>query len=131
MRLDDLRPCDSCGGPIGCVFFALQVDQHVVDKGAVQQRAGMTQFFGGSRQAEALAGVFDAVGERATRLAQTRHVMLCNNCFCSSIQVAGAWEKRPIAGGALLEAEAREAKARGARRAPPVAASMAKGDPTT
>ena len=108
MRLDDHRPCDSCGGPIGCVFFALQVDQHVVDKGAVQQRAGMTQFFGGSRQAEALAGVFDAVGDRATRIAQTRHVVLCSNCFCGASEVACAWDRRPIAGGALLEATAQE-----------------------
>lgn len=102
MKLDDLRPCDACGGPVNPVFFRLVVKQMVVNQDAVRERVGMAQFFGGN---DRLASVFDARGDLAVGMAQQQTLHLCCSCFCSAHEVAAAWEKAskregaaPIAG---------------------------------
>ena len=91
MNLDQLRPCDACGGAVNPVFFRLRVDQQVVNQDAVRERAGMLQFFRGNMR---LASVFDARGETATGSVSVTEVILCTTCFCSSVELAGAWEQR-------------------------------------
>ncbi|MBL8752247.1 MAG: hypothetical protein JNK15_03015 [Planctomycetes bacterium] len=90
MKLDDLRPCDACGGPVNPVFFRLRVDQMVVNQAAVRERVGLAQFFGGN---DRLASVFDARGDTAVAEASQQTLNLCCSCFCGAHDVAAAWEK--------------------------------------
>lgn len=93
MRLSQLRPCDACGEAIGFCFFRLQVEQHVVDGTAVRRHMGLAQRFGGSARAHHVAEAFTGDPDDATKPASERHVLLCNDCFCSSARLAAAWEK--------------------------------------
>lgn len=95
MKLSQLRPCDACGEPIGIAFFRIEIEQHVVNMDAARKRIGLSQLWGGGARAERLASVFDGDEDNGTQLVGPgRHVLLCNDCFCSCTDLAGPWEQQ-------------------------------------
>lgn len=91
MNLSKLRPCDACRGPIGLIFYHVQVSQHVVDPTAARQRLGLEMMFGGSA---ALADVFCPAGDSGTTEVGCTELFLCTDCWCRSGQATLAYSKR-------------------------------------
>ena len=89
MNLDDLRPCDGCGGQVNPTFFRVRIEHMVVNQTAARQRFGMEQFFGSPK----LASVFDAYGDQAVRAATHAELRLCVACFCDGSAIVGTWQK--------------------------------------
>lgn len=89
MKLDDLRPCDGCGGPVNPIFFRIVISHMAIDQTAVRQRVGMGQFFGNS----SLASVFDAFGDDAIKELPGKTLLLCTSCFCDGTKIVAAWGK--------------------------------------
>lgn len=89
MKFDDLRSCDACGEGLGITFHVVSEEHHVVNVGAAQRRLGMEQFFGG---VTALASVFDAAGDDATKVASKARALLCESCWAMG-RAAQAIEK--------------------------------------
>lgn len=50
-KLNELRMCDNCSGPVGMIFYVLRVSLAVVNVQAVHETLGMHQFFGGRASA--------------------------------------------------------------------------------
>lgn len=80
---NELHPCDHCHGPLTgsdqpktLVFYRVTIEHAVVNVPAVQQFAGLTQFFGGH---ERLADVF-APNRHAAKVVSTRKLLLCLEC---------------------------------------------------
>lgn len=119
MKLSDLRVCDACGGPIAPVFMRCVVENHGVNRRAVNRRMGLAQMFGGSPQAHGVAAAFDGDPDDATSIASTIEVILCTDCFCNADTLAAAWQKRHEAKPPETPFEA-EKRRRAAMDAPPV-----------
>lgn len=85
MKVSELRPCDSCSGPITPAFYRIRFDLAVIRPEAVNQFLGMHQFFHG-KASPALIENFvsdnDAVtfaGDKAPSLMTT--AFICHDCF--------------------------------------------------
>jgi len=50
IKTKDLRPCDSCGGPLSFIFYTLKVEfrQMMINRTAVNEVVGTAQIFGGN-----------------------------------------------------------------------------------
>ena len=77
MKLDDLKPCARCNGPLGFAFVWLTEEVHQVDPLAASQRVGLGMMFPG---APMLASVFDPSGDAATKVVHFETSLLCMNC---------------------------------------------------
>lgn len=79
MKLSDLTPCATCGGPIAPLFYRVTVEQILLDATAANQVLGLNTMFGGRlRLAEAMAPNDDV-----TKMLQTNSVILCSDCAAS------------------------------------------------
>lgn len=110
MKLTDLRPCDSCGGPLlgketsicppltAHMFHVIRCTRAMLNPQATREVMGLTQFFGGS--AVGLAEVFapnpDAVtviGDKEPAL--TTELFLCEKCaYSGKTNLPGLIERR-------------------------------------
>lgn len=91
MRLDELHPCDGCGGPLGVVFHVVRTSHAVVDPTAARQRVGLDLMLGSS----ALGSVFDPSGNDAVQLVAEfvppgadaapgwDQALACSHCYCT------------------------------------------------
>lgn len=101
--LRDLRPCDACGGPHHGVFYVVRFSIAVVNRDAVNQFAGMHQFFGG-RASMALVENFVPLASQAIRVAmddsdpEIRSVMtelvICHQCYLEPLDLPVLAERR-------------------------------------
>jgi hypothetical protein len=88
-----IKPCESCGGKLGPIFYVVKVAQAVVNVGAVNRHVGMTQHFQGHA---ALAAVFSpdetleeiAEGPDANRWPEAT---ICADCFLGDKILANTW----------------------------------------
>lgn len=84
--LRDLRPSDSCLGPIGTAFYVVRASLAFVNVQAVHQYLGMHQFFGG-RAGAALVENFAPAAADAVTVAGDRQpelmseFVICNRCY--------------------------------------------------
>lgn len=87
MRVEDLRPCDGCGGPLLAagvgVFYQVRVSPVMPKPDAVRAHVGLAVMFGGN---EALAGVFSPDPEVAMVMGEQEaalytHLLLCFTCY--------------------------------------------------
>jgi hypothetical protein len=86
VKLKDIRPCDSCRGPVGDVFHVVRFSIAVVDAGALSRNAAMATLF----RVPMLSGiteVFAPTDAAITLLAEQKdgpgwdERLLCNECF--------------------------------------------------
>ena len=84
MKLQELRPCDECGGPVAPIFYRITIEMAAVDARAAQELVGLfTQMFGGGPAAMGLAGVMGARAgsDDAVRVAPYgRPALVCARC---------------------------------------------------
>lgn len=67
------------------IFYRVTVERMAVDLKAVQQRAGLEMYFGGSA---ALADVFAPTTEIANPLFQAATILVCDRCAIDPLCVA-------------------------------------------
>lgn len=87
MAFNDLRVCDLCHEPVsgktraGAMaidFHRIVVERFLLDRNAIQERAGLAMMFGGS---EALADVMGARSGEAAHAFDRRELLVCNPCW--------------------------------------------------
>lgn len=87
-KLTDLRACDNCTGPVGHIFYVVRVSHAVVNQRAVQEMAGMHQFFGGraglgliENFAPAMANGFTVAMDEPEFKELMSEAFVCNVCY--------------------------------------------------
>lgn len=76
-----IRPCESCEGKIGPVFYVIKSSRMMVNYNAVQRHAGLTMMLGGH---EPLAAIFSPDSSLETELDTSDEVVLCQDCVLQS-----------------------------------------------
>jgi hypothetical protein len=102
-HLLDVRPCDSCGGAHHGVFHLVRMSIAVVNVQAVNEFAGMHQFFGG-RASAALVENFSPSAASAVKVAMDSddpeqkalmtELVLCTRCYCRPVVLCELAERR-------------------------------------
>lgn len=97
MKMQDLRPCDKCGGEIVPVFHIVEVTQAIVDGAAVNREYATAQMMGGSIT---LASILGANENVVKLVPHSTKVILCQDCGMSSeFNLAELVERRHEAEG--------------------------------
>lgn len=103
--------CVVCSSALGAVFVRVRVDRGVVNAGAVGRHRSLTQFFGGSVGASALAGVFSPDPEPWVKFTGDQDGDLGTSlCLCSA-----CYGRAPIDLAVLEEAANQARKSEGGR----------------
>ncbi len=77
MKLSELTPCALCEGPLGYLFYRVEVEQIMLDATAANQVLGLNTMFGGAlRLAEAMAPNDDV-----TVTLQKASIIVCESCY--------------------------------------------------
>lgn len=93
MKMEELRPCDNCDGPVRMVFHVVRTSHAVVNAQAARNAMAMEAMFAGHPVARA----FDSHGDDAIQLvAETEldgkkvgwsEILLCSDCALAEINV--------------------------------------------
>lgn len=82
MRRSEIRPCDSCRGPVGTVFNLIRHSLVVVDMDAVRQNEAMRMMFPGAPAVAANFAPDDIATVAGEEDPKTwTDIVLCMNCF--------------------------------------------------
>jgi hypothetical protein len=102
-HLLDVRPCDACGGPHYGVFQLVRMSMAVVNVQAVNEFAGMHQFFGG-RASDALVENFSPAAASVVNVAMDSddpeqkalmtELVLCLRCYCTPLVLGELADRR-------------------------------------
>lgn len=78
MKLSELTPCALCEGPLGYLFYRVEVEQIMLDATAANQVLGVNTIFGGHalRLAEAMAP-----NDNVTMTLQKGSIIVCESCY--------------------------------------------------
>lgn len=105
MKVSELRPCDSCGGPIAPMFYVLRACLALIKPDAVNQFLGMHRFFDGKASAALVENFAPAsldavivVGDQKPELMTEIH--LCVACTDQPLDLLSLIEKRRARHGA-------------------------------
>ncbi len=88
MKRNEIRPCDCCkdtinnGGQI--MFYKIKVTTMGLDPEAINQQAGLEQYFGGGSQAAALADIMGPSPEIAKEIHEGIELLICFNCLVTN-----------------------------------------------
>ena len=88
MKRNELRSCDCCkdtinnGGQI--MFYKIKVTTMGLDPKAINQQAGLEQYFGGGPQAAALADVMGPDPDIAKEIHEGTELLICFNCLVAN-----------------------------------------------
>lgn len=91
MKLSEMRPCDSCNGPIAPLFYVVRISVAGFNAQATNEVLGLNQFFGG--HALGLAEVFSPspdpvkIGSDQFPELETR-AFICSKCWLADISLA-------------------------------------------
>jgi len=96
MKLSELRPCDSCGGPLkGGVFRIVETRFAAVNAREANGTLALTQYFGGGGGAFALAEVMSPTPDAVKVTPKVlEKFFLCMECWCKPVCLAELAEKR-------------------------------------
>jgi hypothetical protein len=97
MKLSEIRPCDSCGGKIAPIFYQVRVSMAFFKERAVNATLGLNQIFGGRALAlaEAMSPDPECVVIASDQEPSLETVLiLCQNCYCSGVNLAMLAESR-------------------------------------
>lgn len=88
-HLLELRPCDSCGGPVSAMFYVVRTSLALVDARAVNEFVGMHQFFGGKASAALVENFAPRTAEAITVAGDKEpslmtELVVCQECFMNT-----------------------------------------------
>lgn len=105
-KLSDIRPCDNCAGPVGLIFYIIRFSLVVVNRRAVEEFAGMHQFFGG-RASTALVENFSPSAADAIKIPLddpefkelVTELFICGKCYLEPLDLPQLAERRNVQSG--------------------------------
>ena len=91
LKMNELRPCDSCSGPIAPLFYRVKVERTGILLRDVQREMGLAQYLGGNLQ---LAQVMGTNPDTTKAIESPVEIFLCANCACQQNSLAMFVEQR-------------------------------------
>ncbi len=79
MKIEDLRPCDNCQGPVAPVFYQVALTQTMINAQAVNAHLGLQMQLGGSHQLAKVMGTDEDVDHKLG----TTTLYICQDCTLS------------------------------------------------
>lgn len=100
ISIDDIRPCDNCGGPIAPIFIVLDVRSAAFDADNLNSVLGTAQILGGINKpgameiAKVMSSGGDAVAKIIDEPQNTARIYLCIQCSCTEVCITELIGKR-------------------------------------